>query len=334
VLERLTGVDGLADLQAETLFGAAQLEVDIDRQAAARYGLSIDRVQEVVEAATGGTTATQLLDGARRFPVVVRLPDLYRASPSALATVPVLAPGGERLTLEQVAAFRQVAAQEAIAHERGERRFVVQGNARGRDVGSVVADAQRRVATLNLPPGYYIEWGGQFENQARATRRLLLVVPLSLAIIFILLFVAFGTTRQALMIILNVPFAVIGGIAALWLRGLTLNLSASVGFIALFGIAVTDGIVLIAAINQLRAAGRTLTDAVSIGAATRVKPVLMTTLVAALGFMPMALNQTAGSEVQRPLATVVIGGVITSTLLTLIVLPVVYEIIERRYERS
>jgi heavy metal efflux system protein len=334
VLERLTGIDGLADLQAETLFGAAQLEVDIDRQAAARYGLSIDQVQEVVEAATGGTTATQLLDGARRFPVVVRLPDQYRASPSALATVPVLAPGGERLTLEQVAGLRQVAAQEAIAHERGERRFVVQGNARGRDVGSVVADAQRRIATLTLPPGYYIEWGGQFENQARATRRLLLVVPLSLAIIFILLFVAFGTTRQALMVILNVPFALIGGIAALWLRGLTLNLSASVGFIALFGIAVTDGIVLIAAINQLRAAGRTLTDAVSIGAATRVKPVLMTTLVAALGFLPMALNQTAGSEVQRPLATVVIGGVITSTLLTLIVLPVVYEIIERRYERS
>ncbi len=330
VLDRLAGVEGFADLQAETLSGAAQLEVAIDREAAARYGLSVSAIQQVVEASTGGTSATQLLDGARRFPVLVRLPDSYRVSADALGTLPVLAPGGERVTLSNVARVRRLTAPEAINHERGERRFVVQGNARGRDVGSVVADAQARLASLALPPGYYLEWGGQFENQERATERLLLVVPLSLAIIFLLLFVTFGKTRQATLVILNVPFALVGGIAALWIRGLTLNLSASVGFIALFGVAVLNGVVLVTAINQLRANGEPLADAITRAAGTRLKPVLMTALVAALGFVPMALNTGAGSEVQRPLATVVIGGVFTSTLLTLIVLPVVYEIIERR----
>jgi heavy metal efflux system protein len=331
-LERLAGIEGLADLQTEALFGATQLEVLIDPDAAARYGLPVARLQEVVEAATGGTTATELLDGARRFPVLVRLPDAYRASPEALTTLPLVAPGGERLRLGQVATVRQVAAQEVIHHEHGERRVVVQGNARGRDIGGVVADAQARLATLALPPGYYLAWSGQFEHQARATARLALIIPLSLVIIFLVLFAAFGLVRQPVMILLIVPFALIGGIAALWLRGMTLNLSASVGFIALFGIAITDGIVLITAINQLRAAGAPLRDAILEGAATRVKPVLMTTLVAAFGFVPMAFNQTPGSEVQRPLATVVIGGVMTSTLLTLLVLPVVYEIVERRVE--
>src|SRR5690606_34556516 len=186
--------------------------------------------------------------------------------------------------------------------------------------------------TLSLPPGYYLEWGGQFENQQRATARLLLVIPLSLAIIFLLLYATFHKVRQASMVIMNVPFALVGGIAALWIRGLTLNLSASVGFIALFGVAVLNGVVLVTAINQLRAAGHPLAEAISEAAATRLKPVLMTALVAALGFVPMALNTGAGSEVQRPLATVVIGGVFTSTLLTLVVLPVVYEIIERRHD--
>lgn len=329
-MERLRGIDGLADLQAETLSGAAQLEVDIDRAAAARYGLSVDDIQQVVEAGTGGTTATEVLQGARRFPVRVRMPDDYRASAEALGGLPVVAPGGERLLLRQVATLRQITAPEAINHERGERRFVVQANARGRDVGSVVADAEARLASLALPPGYYLEWGGQFENQARATQRLLLVVPLSLAIIFGLLYLTFHRTQQALIVILNVPFALVGGIAALWLRGLTLNLSASVGFIALFGVAVLNGVVLVTAINQRRSDGVPLDDALTEAAATRLKPVLMTALVAALGFVPMALNTGAGSEVQRPLATVVIGGVVTSTLLTLVVLPVVYGIIEGR----
>jgi cobalt-zinc-cadmium resistance protein CzcA len=218
-----------------------------------------------------------------------------------------------------------------IAHENAERRLVVQMNVRGRDIGGFVADARTRVAAaVPLPPGYRLEWGGQFENQARATSRLALVVPLSIAIIFLLLFVTFRRLRQAGLVILNVPFALVGGIAALWLRGINLNLSAAVGFIALFGVAVLNGVVLIAAVNRLREHGQELRPAVLAGAATRLRPVLMTALVAALGFVPMALSHGAGAEIQRPLATVVIGGVITSTLLTLIVLPTLYERIERR----
>jgi len=332
-LARLDGVEGLADLQAESLTGAAQLEIDIDRAAAARYGLTVEGIRQAVEAGTGGTVATQVIDGARRFPVLVRLPDDVRASADTLAQVALLAPGGERLRLGQIATLRQVTAPDAIMHERAERRYVVQGNARGRDVGSVVADAQARLQALALPPGYYVEWGGQFENQQRATQRLFVVVPLALAIIVGLLYLTFRTWRHTALVVLNVPFAVIGGIAALWVGGLTLNLSASVGFIAVFGIAVLNGVVLVSAINQLRAGGLSLEAAVDEGAATRLKPVLMTAITDALGFLPMALNTSMGSEVQRPLATVVIGGVFTSTLLTLIVLPVVYEIIERRATR-
>ena len=241
---------------------------------------------------------------------------------------------GERIPLERVARIRETRAPETIAHENAERRLVVQTNVRGRDVGSFVAEAQRRIdATVTLPAGYRIAWGGQFENQARASARLAIVVPLSVAIIFLLLFITFGRLRQAGLVILNVPFALVGGIAALWIRGLTLNLSASVGFIALFGVAVLNGVVLIAAVNRLREQGAGLREAVLSGAATRLKPVLMTAMVAAFGFVPMALSHGAGAEVQRPLASVVIGGVVTSTLLTLMVLPTLYEVIERRAMR-
>jgi cobalt-zinc-cadmium resistance protein CzcA len=199
-------------------------------------------------------------------------------------------------------------------------------------VGGFVAEAQQKVAAgVDLPSGYYVEWGGQFENQQRATRRLAVVIPASLAIIFLLLFVTFGHFRQAALVILNVPFALVGGVGALWLRGLNLNLSASVGFIALFGVAVLNGIVMIAAVNRLRRESRIeLRPAILRGAATRLKPVVMTALVAAFGFVPMAISEGAGAEVQRPLASVVIGGILTSTLLTLIVLPTLYEIIEAR----
>jgi cobalt-zinc-cadmium resistance protein CzcA len=250
-----------------------------------------------------------------------------------MGTLTLTAPGGEKVPLSRIARIAQTATPEAITHENGERRLVVQANVRGRDVGSFVADAQARMADVSVPAGYYLTWGGQFENQQRAMRRLLVVIPLSLAIIFLLLFVTFGLVRQAVLVITNVPFALVGGVAALWLRGLTLNLSASVGFIALFGVAVLNGVVMIAAINALRGEGRGLRGAVLEGAGTRLKPVLMTAMVAALGFVPMALSHGAGAEVQRPLATVVIGGIITSTLLTLIVLPTLYEIIEARAGR-
>jgi cobalt-zinc-cadmium resistance protein CzcA len=220
---------------------------------------------------------------------------------------------------------------EVIEHEGGQRYVVVKSNVRGRDLGGFVADVRRAVAArVKMPAGYFTTYGGQFENQARATRRLGVIVPLVLLLIAGLLYASFGTVRHALLVMLNVPFALVGGIGALWLRGLNLNLSASVGFIALFGVAVLNGVVLVSYINQLRAAGYALGDAVREGAEVRLRPVLMTALVAGVGFIPMAVSTSAGAEVQRPLATVVIGGLVSSTLLTLLVLPTVYTWIEQR----
>ncbi len=325
----LAAVPGAADLQVEVLSGAAQLEIVVDRARMARYGLNVAHVRELVETAIGGATATKILDGSRRFDVVVRFPDAIRGDPSALAGLLLTAPGGERVPLGNVANVAIVRGPEAINHEDGQRRLVVQTNVRGRDVGSFVAEAQQKLeGRLTLPEGYHLAWGGQFENQQRAMQRLVLVIPLSLAIIFLLLFITFGKLRQAGLVILNVPFALVGGIGALWARSLNLNLSASVGFIALFGVAVLNGVVMIAAINKLREDGMGLDEAILEGAGTRLKPVLMTALVASLGFLPMAVSTGAGSEIQRPLATVVIGGVVTSTLLTLIVLPTIYDLME------
>ena len=327
----ISGLRGVADLQVEQLSGAAQLQITVDRARIARYGLNVDDVRQAVETVVGGVNATEVLDGLRRFPVVVRFPDTLRADTAAVGSLLLTAPAGERVPLQRIADVRETQAPEMIAHEDAERRLVVQMNVRGRDIGSFVNDARMKVASsVSLPSGYRLEWGGQFENQARAAARLMLVVPLSIAIIFLLLFVTFGRFRQASLVILNVPFALVGGIAALWLRDLNLNLSAAVGFIALFGVAVLNGVVLVAAVNRLRESGQSLRSAVLDGASTRLRPVLMTALVASFGFVPMALSHGAGAEIQRPLATVVIGGVITSTLLTLIVLPTLYELLERR----
>jgi cobalt-zinc-cadmium resistance protein CzcA len=328
----LDQVPGAADLQVEVLSGAAQVQIDVDRGRIARYGLNVSDVRELVETAIGGTVATEILDGPRRFEVLVRYPDEVRGDPENIGQLLLTAPGGEKVPLVAVADIETVEGPEAINHENGQRRLVVQTNVRGRDVGSFVGEAQERMASaVTIPSGYYVQWGGQFENQQRASQRLMVVIPASLAIIFLLLFLTFGRVRQALLVILNVPFALVGGVAALWIRGLNLNLSASVGFIALFGVAVLNGVVMIAAVNRLREEGHLeLRPSILRGAATRLKPVMMTALVAALGFVPMALSHGAGAEVQRPLASVVIGGITTSTLLTLIVLPTLYEIIEQR----
>jgi cobalt-zinc-cadmium resistance protein CzcA len=335
VLDVIADVPGAADAQVEVLSGAAQLEVVVDREAIGRYGLHVADVQEAVELAVGGRVATEVLEGARRFAVVVRLPESARRDPDALGAVVITAPGGERVPLSRVAAIGVTPAPETITHENAERRLVVQSNVRGRDVGSFVGEARARLAAaVTLPPGYYLTWGGQFENQQRAAARLTLVVPLSLVVIFVLLTATFGRVRWAALILINVPFAAVGGIAMLWLRGITLNLSASVGFIALFGVAVLNGVVMLAAIRALRdEQGLGIRDATVAGAASRLKPVLMTALVAAIGFVPMALSQGAGAEVQRPLATVVIGGIVTSTLLTLVVLPTLYDMMETWVER-
>ena len=331
----LEGIEGAADVQMEILSGAAQIQVDIDRHAIARYGLNVVDVQEVVETAVGGRTVSEVLDGARRFDVVLRLPAAHRTDLQSLAALPLLAVGGERIPLERVARLREMSAPEAINHENGERRIVVQSNVRGRDVGSFVSDAAASLAaTVPLPAGYYIAWGGQFENQQRAMARLTLVIPLSIAFIFLLLVITFQRLRQAALVLLNVPFALVGGVAALWIGGLTLNLSAAVGFIALFGVAVLNGVVLVSAINRLRSQGESIRRSVLDGAASRLKPVLMTALVEVIGLSPIVLSQGAGAEVQRPFASVISGGIVTSTLLTLIMLPTLYEMIERRVAAS
>jgi cobalt-zinc-cadmium resistance protein CzcA len=322
-------IPGAADLQVEVLSGAAEIRIDVDREAIARFGLNVSDVRQVVETAVGGVEVTEVLDGPRRFGVVVRFPEEYRKDKFSLENLLLTAPAGERVPLSKVAAISIVRGPEAINHESGTRRLVVQTNVRGRDLGGFVAEAQKKIdAAVKLPAGYYVKWGGQFENQQRAMQRLAFVIPLSVAIIFLLLFVTFGLMRQAFLVLMNVPFALVGGIAALWLRGLNMSLSASVGFVALFGVAVLNGIVLITAVNRRRELGALLRPAILQAAATRLKPVMMTALVAALGFVPMALSHGAGAEIGRPLASVVIGGVTTSTLLTLIVLPTLYEMIE------
>jgi cobalt-zinc-cadmium resistance protein CzcA len=325
-------IPGAADVSVDVSAGAMQVELDLDRAALARYGLNVADVRGAVQAGIGGVTATEVIDGRKRFPVVVRLADEYRGTPEAIGRLFLTTPSGGRVTLSQVADVRVVEGPELINHEDGERMVIVQSNVRGRDLGGFATEVREQVAQrVTLPDGYFVTYGGQFENQERAMRRLTLIVPLVLLLIIGLLYASFGNGRQALLVMLNVPFALVGGIAALWLRGLNLNLSASVGFIALFGVAVLNGVVLVAYINQLRDAGRPLDAAVREGSEVRLRPVLMTALVASVGFIPMAISTSPGSEVQRPLATVVIGGLITSTFLTLVVLPLVYEWLEERW---
>lgn len=324
-LKVIASTPGSADSQAEILTGIPELRVTVDREKLARYGLDVRNVRDLVDSTTGGTTVSEMVEGERQVPVVVRLPPNYRNDLGALGNLLLQSATGERVRLNQIARITVEQGPEVINREGAQRRIVVQCNVRGRDLGSFVADAQKRMnSTLQLPAGYSIDWGGQFENQERAVKRLTIVLPLSIAIIFGLLFATFGSVKQALLIFSAVPFALVGGIAALWIRGLNLNLSAMVGFIALFGVAVLNGIVMVSCINQMLESGMSLRQAIREGALTRLRPVMMTALVASLGFLPMAISRSAGAEVQRPLATVVIGGLFTATMLTLLVLPVVF----------
>jgi len=331
-IERLVEkIPGAEDVSVGISAGAMQLELALDRPAIARLGLNVNDVREAVETGVGGMAATEVIDGRRHFPVVVRLDVPYRSTPEAVGQILLRTPSGATVGLSQVADIRTVEGPEVVDHENGQRYVVVQSNVRGRDLGGFVGDVREEVRNeVKLPPGYFLEYSGQFENQARAMKRLGIIVPLVLLLIATLLYASFGNIRHALLVMLNVPFALVGGIAALWLRGLHLNLSASVGFIALFGVAVLNGVVLLTYINQLRQRGHDLRDAVREGAEIRLRPVLMTALVASVGFIPMAISTSAGAEVQRPLATVVIGGLISATALTLLVLPTVYIWVEER----
>lgn len=331
----LARVPGAADVQVETLSGASELHISVNRTEMARYGLHVEDISQAVETAVGGKVATEVIDGRKRFDVVVRLQEKFRNDQTAIGNLLVPTPNGERIALSQIATINTAEGPEVINREDAQRRIVIQSNVRGRDIGSFVAEAQATFEKeIKLPSGYYVTWGGEFENQQRAMQRLYVVVPLAIFLIFLLLFASFGTLRHALLIIINVPFALVGGVAALWLRDLNLSLSAAIGFIALFGVAVLNGVVMVSYINRLREDGTRLHEAVLDGATQRLRPVLMTALVASLGFIPMAVSNAPGAEVQRPLATVVIGGLITSTFLTLFVLPTLYEWIERAKRRS
>ncbi|MHB8989446.1 MAG: efflux RND transporter permease subunit [Desulfobulbia bacterium] len=333
IAEAVKKVQGAADVQIEKVSGLAYLQVQINREAIARYGINVSDIQDVLELAAGGKAVSELFEGQRRFMVSLRFPEGLSNNPAKFGELLISAPNGARIPLKQLAHVYTEEGPAQISRENGSRRIVVECNVSGRDLGGFVAAAQQAIeGKVKLPPGYYLNWGGQFENQQRAMSRLAVILPICLALIFVLLFSTFGNVRQASLIILNIPFALIGGIVALFLRGLPLSVSGAIGFIALFGVAVLNGIVMVSYFNKLREEGMGLDDAIMSGAAIRLRPVLMTALVASLGFIPMALSHGTGAEVQRPLATVVIGGLITSTLLTLVVLPTLYRWWERRAE--
>ena len=330
-IARIVGqVRGAEDVKVENVSGLPQLQIKPDRAALARYGINVEDVNNLIESIVAGKTAGLVYEGEQRFNLVVRLHEETSRDVEAIKSLLVSTPKGARVPLSQIADIALVEGAAQISREDTRRRIGVELNIRGRDIGSFVKEAQEQIATqLEIPPNYYLTWGGQFENLERASARLLIVVPLALFLIFVLLFSTFGSVKQAILIYSGIPFAIVGGIFALALRGMPFSISAGVGFIALFGVAVLNGVVMVSYINRLRDEGKPLDEAVTEGAETRLRPVLMTALVASLGFIPMALATSAGAEVQRPLATVVIGGLITSTLLTLLILPTLYRWFEK-----
>jgi len=330
----LKGVRGIADLRVQQIAGQFYMEIKADRRAMARYGINIADMNEVVETIRIGKIVSEFIEGQKRFGIIVRLPDEWSGNVEAIGNLFVSAPNGARIPMKEIADIRIVEGPSSINREEGQRRIVIEANVEGRDIGSFVAEGQRLLSQkVKLPVGYYVSWGGQFENQQRAMKRLSIVVPLSIALIFFLLFSTFNSVRYATLILLNLPMALIGGIAGLWISGQYLSVPASVGFIALFGVAVLNGIVLVSYINKLREEGMDAEEAVITGCEKRLRPVLMTAMVAILGLVPLLFATGPGSEIQKPLATVVIGGLTTSTLLTLIVLPTLYRwFAEKRVE--
>jgi len=324
-------IRGAADVKVEQVSGLPQLVIKPDRAKIARYGINVADVNQIIEIAIAGKSAGEVFEGEKRFDLVVRFKEDARNNIDAIKNILVPTPNGSNIPLSQIADVYIEEGPAQISREHGQRRIVVELNVRGRDIGSFVEEAEKIIyEKVKLPPGYYLEWGGTFEQLQRARERLAVVVPLSLFLIFLLLFISFGSIRNVLLVFTGIPFAIVGGIFSLLIRGMHFSISAGVGFIALFGVAVLNGIVMVSFINKLRQEGKPLEEAVIEGATIRLRPVLMTALVASLGFIPMAISTGAGAEVQRPLATVVIGGLITSTLLTLFVLPTLYVWFEKR----
>ena len=323
-------VEGTRGVALEQVAGEAQLAVRPDREALARYGIPVSQVMDLVADAIGGRQAGQVIRGNERYDIYVRLENSSRNSVEAIRRLILQAPSGSWVKLDDVAQVAIESGPPQIRRDDVQRRVVIQTNVDGRDMGGLVNELRDRIGSeIDLPPGYSIVFGGQFENQQRAQARLMIVVPLSLGLIFLLLYFAFSSVGQALLIMLNVPLALIGGIAALFFSGQYLSVPGSIGFIALFGVAVLNGVVMVSAINQRLSGGLSPEEAVLSGAFSRLRPVLMTASIAALGLIPMLMSSGVGSEVQRPLATVVVGGLFSSTLLTLFVLPLLYRVFSR-----
>ncbi|HYD81639.1 MAG TPA: CusA/CzcA family heavy metal efflux RND transporter [Paucimonas sp.] len=340
----LEDIPGAADVKVEQTTGLPVLTVRIDREKTARYGLNVGDVQEAVSTAVGGRNAGTLFEGDRRFDIIVRLPERLRNDTEAMKRLPIPLgrPGAEGgngsvhyIPLGEIATLDLAPGPNQVSRENGKRRIVISANVRGRDIGSFVAEAEARMRQrVMIPAGYWTAWGGQFEQLQSATARLRIVVPAALLLVFALLFAMFNNVKDGALVFTGIPFALTGGVLALWLRGIPLSISAAVGFIALSGVAVLNGLVMLSFIRTLREEGRSLDGAIREGALTRLRPVLMTALVASLGFVPMAIATGTGAEVQRPLATVVIGGILSSTILTLLVLPVLYRLAHRREEKE
>lgn len=330
----LQKIAGASEVKVEQTTGLPMLTVQIDREKSSRYGLNVGDIQETLATAMGGREAGTVFEGDRRFDIKVRLPESVRGDIEAMKRLPIALPRAADgrahfIPLSEVATLEVSPGPNQVSRENGKRRIVVSANVRGRDIGSFVADAEQGLAQIKIPTGYWTSWGGTFENLQSATQRLQVVVPVSLLLVFTLLFAMFGNVKDGLLVFTGIPFALTGGIIALWLRDIPLSISAAVGFIALSGVAVLNGLVMISYIRSLREEGKPLDEAVHEGALTRLRPVLMTALVASLGFVPMAIATGTGAEVQRPLATVVIGGILSSTLLTLLVLPLLYSMVHK-----
>ena len=337
IAQALQQVPGASEVKVEQTTGLPMLTVEIDRGKASRYGLNVGDVQETLATAVGGKEVGTLFEGDRRFDIVVRLPEGIRTDLEAVKRLPIplagkdaQAGGARFIPLSEVAAINFAPGPNQVSRDNGKRRIVISANVRGRDIGSFVSEAESSLKKVQIPPGYWTVWGGQFENLQSARQRLMVVVPVSLLLVFTLLFAMFRDVKDGLLVFTGVPFALTGGVLALWARGIPLSISAAVGFIALSGVAVLNGLVMISFIRNLRDNGHGLDAAIEEGALTRLRPVLMTALVASLGFIPMAIATGTGAEVQRPLATVVIGGILSSTILTLLMLPVLYRLAHGR----
>ena len=321
----LEGVNGTADLKVEQMTGLPMVSVELKKDMIANYGLDAEDVQQQVSSLITGETAGKVFEGDRKFDIVVRMDQNSVTDLEKLYQVPVNLPDGSSVLLSELIELKNVQGPNQISRENGKRRIVITANVRGTDIGSYIAEAQSKLnADFKLPEGYWLTWGGTFEQMESASNRLMVVVPIALILIFAMIYMALGNVRNSVLVFTGVPFALTGGVIALALRDIPFSISAAVGFIALSGVAVLNGLVLVSAIQRLRVQGESVIDAVRHGAMERLRPVLITALVASLGFIPMALNVGIGSEVQRPIATVVIGGIISSTLLTLIILPTLY----------